>query len=83
MITIAVFVDALGVVALRAGNEAMLKRPSENDLGRGSVVLFGQLQNPGVIQDFASGKRAIRLNQDVFVSAVLDDVALLAPRMEL
>lgn len=78
-----VSLDALGRDALRHRHKLLLQAPADENLGGLLVVLLGDLCELSVAQLGARGKRAVRLQDDVVGAAEVDQLALLAPGVEL
>lgn len=75
--------DAIRIVALGQGDEALLETPFDEHLVGRDAVLLSDAHQCGVVCLLVAHDGAVGLNDDIVVLAILDDVSLLAPRVKL
>jgi hypothetical protein len=75
--------DALRRVALRQRDPPLLQAPADEDLVRTDAVFLADGEERRVLGLLVAHQRAVCLHDDVVLLAEVDELALLAPRVEL
>ena len=82
-VNIRILRDTLRIVALGQRHPALLQAVPDQDLARRLAVLLRHGAQRRVVRLLVAHERAVRLDDDPVLLAVLDDLALLAPGMQL